>query len=166
MTIPLATLNTMPQPDFIAALAGIFEHSPWVAETVAPSRPFASREALHAAMALAVAEAQADRQLALLRAHPVLAKRAPLTQASQSEQSGHGLQTLEADESRRFESLNDAYLARFGFPFIIAVRGQRDRAAILAALERRLQNPAETERDTALAEVAKIANFRLQDLLA
>jgi 2-oxo-4-hydroxy-4-carboxy-5-ureidoimidazoline decarboxylase len=117
-------------------------------------------------MVAAVAEAGDGRQMQLLRAHPMLACRASLTEASQSEQALHGLQSLEAQEVVRFEELNDAYWARFGFPFIIAVRGQRDRAAILAALESRLHNSAAEERETALAEVAKIAGFRLQDLIA
>ena len=165
MSIALAELNAMPAAAFEAALSGIFEHSAWVAARVAGQRPFADVAALHAAMVAAVDGVGEQAQLALLRAHPVLAKRAALTEASTAEQARHGLQALAEDEAARFEALNAAYLERFGFPFIIAVRGQRDRAAILAALEERLAHTAEQERAAALAEVGKIAAFRLQDLI-
>jgi 2-oxo-4-hydroxy-4-carboxy-5-ureidoimidazoline decarboxylase len=76
-----------------------------------------------------------------------------------------GLDRLEADEAAAFDRLNAAYRVRFGFPFIIAVRGQRDRAAILAVLSARLENTPDQERTASLAEVAKIARFRLDDLI-
>ena len=112
-----------------------------------------------------VAQSGPDRQLALLRAHPMLARRAELTDASRAEQGGMGLDRLEAAEAEAFDGLNGAYQERFGFPFIIAVRGQRDRAAILAALNARMANGADIERAAALAEVARIARFRLDDLV-
>ena len=162
----LAELNALDAPGFIAALDGIFEHSPWVAARVAGLRPFASLDALHAAMLGAVAREGNAAQLALLRAHPVLARRATLTTASAAEQASQGLTSLDAQEAEMFARLNDDYLARFGFPFIIAVRGQRDRAAILAALHTRLGNTAEAEQEAALAEIGKIARFRLEDRIA
>ena len=178
--ISLAALNALSAADFTATLGGIFEHSPWVAEQVASERPFAAVDALHAAMVAAVDRAGAPAQLALLRAHPVLApprlapsRLAPsgpasgtsLTAASASEQASHGLTSLDDAEATRFAAANEAYQARFGFPFIIAVRGQRDRAAILAALQARSTATPEAEHATALAEIAKIARFRLDYLI-
>ncbi len=164
--IAIQHLNTLPEAEFVARLSGIYEHSPWVAEAVLPGRPFADVALLHEAMAAAVDAAGPDAALTLLRAHPELARRETLTAASAAEQGGMGLDRLDQDEAARFEALNLAYRERFGFPFIIAVRGQRDRAAILAALTTRLAHDAPTEQATALAEVAKIARFRLDDLVA
>jgi OHCU decarboxylase len=164
--IAIEYLNALPAPEFVARLSGIFEHSPWVAEAVLPGRPFADVAALHGAMVAAVQGAGTDAALALLRAHPELARRAPLTAESAAEQGGMGLDRLAEDEAARFYALNLSYRERFGFPFIIAVRGQRDRAAILAALTERLAHDAPTEQAAALAEVAKIARFRLDDLIA
>jgi hydroxyisourate hydrolase len=108
------------------------------------------------------------RRLALLQAHPVLggqaAKRGEVTAHSKSEQAGLGLDQMQGEEEA-FAQLNQAYLERFGFPFIIAVRGQRDRRAILIALRQRFESSVEVERETALAEVVKIAGFRLDGLV-
>jgi 2-oxo-4-hydroxy-4-carboxy-5-ureidoimidazoline decarboxylase len=164
--IAIADLNALPAAAFVARLSGIFEHSPWVAEAVLTGRPFTDVASLHAAMVAAVDAAGTDPALALLRAHPELARRETLTAESAAEQGGMGLDRLDGDEASRFEALNLAYRERFGFPFIIAVRGQRDRAAILAALIARLAHDAPTEQAAALAEVAKIARFRLDDLIA
>jgi 2-oxo-4-hydroxy-4-carboxy-5-ureidoimidazoline decarboxylase len=165
LSIDLDTVNTLGVDAFVARFGGIFEHSPWVARAAYAGRPFASVPALHATMVSVVANSGAERQLTLLRAHPELARPGPLTQASSSEQGGMGLDRLAADEAAAFDRLNAAYRTRFGFPFIIAVRGQRDRTAILAALTARVQNAPEREMATSLAEVAKIARFRLDDLI-
>jgi OHCU decarboxylase len=120
-------------------------------------------------MVKALAAAPEEDRLALLRAHPMLggdaARRGELTDSSRAEQAGLGLDRLEGDEETAFAAMNLAYQKRFGFPFIIAVRGQRDRAAILAALSRRFEQSPEAERETALAEVVKIAAFRLDALI-
>jgi 2-oxo-4-hydroxy-4-carboxy-5-ureidoimidazoline decarboxylase len=163
--IALHDLNALPAAEFIVRLSGIFEHSPWVPEAVLTLRPFADVGGLHAAMLAAVDMAGNDAALTLLRAHPELARRATLTAESAAEQGGMGLDRLAEDEAARFEALNLAYREHFGFPFIIAVRGQRDRAAILVALTERLAHDAPTEQAAALAEVAKIARFRLDDLI-
>jgi 2-oxo-4-hydroxy-4-carboxy-5-ureidoimidazoline decarboxylase len=164
----LAMLNTLDADAFTTLLGGIFEHSPWIARAAYAGRPFGSIAELHAAMLRVVADASVDRQLRLLQAHPMLAPSTPvkLTAASAAEQAGIGLDRLAADESAVLDTLNRAYRARFGFPFIIAVRGQRNRDAILAALQSRMRNSPEQERTAALAEVAKIARFRLNDLIA
>jgi 2-oxo-4-hydroxy-4-carboxy-5-ureidoimidazoline decarboxylase len=163
--VDLDTLNTQGIDAFTALLGGIFEHSSWVARMAYAGRPFASVAALHATMVSVVTNSGRERQLALLRAHPELARPGPLTASSLAEQGGMGLDRLAADEAAAFDALNTAYRARFGFPFIIAVRGQRDRTAILAALSSRVQHSPEQEMATALAEVAKIARFRLDDLI-
>ncbi|GJD35771.1 2-oxo-4-hydroxy-4-carboxy-5-ureidoimidazoline decarboxylase [Methylobacterium aerolatum] len=166
--IALSDLNALPRDAFVAKLAEIYEHSPWVAEAVAGQRPFASRTALHGAMEAVVAGAEEARQLALLRAHPELAGRAAqrgdLTAHSRSEQSGSGLLTAPADTVERIQALNRAYAETFGFPFIIAVKGL-DRETILARLEERLQNGAGAEREEALRQVGRIAALRLEALI-
>jgi 2-oxo-4-hydroxy-4-carboxy-5-ureidoimidazoline decarboxylase len=167
MTI-LADLNTAPAESFVETLGGIFEHSPWVAEAVASARPFASLEALHAAMVAAVDAAEEAQKLALLRAHPdlagKLARAGALTDASTAEQASAGLDRLSEEEFQRFTAFNIAYTEKFGFPFIIAVR-ENTKASILAAFGRRITNSRKAEFLTALAEVAKIARLRLTNLL-
>jgi 2-oxo-4-hydroxy-4-carboxy-5-ureidoimidazoline decarboxylase len=163
--VDLDTVNAVGIDAFAALLGGIFEHSPWIAQSAYAARPFVSVAALHATMVSIVANCGTERQLALLRAHPELARRAPLTAASASEQGGMGLDRLAAEEAAVFDASNAAYQAKFGFPFIIAVRGQRDRTAILAALSARLTHSPEQEMTASLAEVAKIARFRLDDLI-
>jgi OHCU decarboxylase len=163
--ITLAVLNTLDEAGFTARLGGIFEHSPWIAQAAWAMRPFARMDALHGAMLSVLAEAGEAAELALLRAHPELAKPASLTAASASEQAGLGLDRLAAEKAAAFLQLNAQYRARFGFPFIIAVRGQRNAEAIEAALRQRLGHTTEAERRTALAEVARIARFRLEDAI-
>jgi len=164
----MTPLDSLPRAEFLARLGGIFEHSPWVAEAVVDARPFGSLDRLHAAMVAAVLTAGPDRQLALLQAHPELAgklaREGGLTQASAGEQASLGLDRLDPDEIARFDRANATYRERFGFPFIIAVKAQRDRRAILDAIETRAGHNRETELATALAEVAKIARFRLEAL--
>jgi 2-oxo-4-hydroxy-4-carboxy-5-ureidoimidazoline decarboxylase len=166
--ITLADLNRLDRDAFIATLADIFEHSPWVAEEAFPRRPFASITDLHAAMVGAVTNAAAERQLTLLRAHPELAGKAAvqgtLTDHSTSEQGGSGLLNCSPDEFARLQELNRAYGQRFGFPFIIAVRGL-DRAGIIAAFAQRLENTRDEEMAEALRQVAKIGRLRLDALI-
>ena len=162
--IGLAELNAATRDAFVARLGGVFEHSPWVAERAWERRPFASRDALHAAMVATVEGAGPERRLALLRAHPELAGRAAvrgeMTEHSTHEQGGSGLLECSPEEFARLQELNRAYGERFGFPFIVAVRGL-DRAAIIAAFERRLGNGREAEVAEALRQIARIAGFRL-----
>ena len=167
--IALAQLNSMPPAQFVETLGAIFEHSPWVAERVAAQRPFGSVLDLHAAMISAVAAASGDEQLALIRAHPELAGRARvrtgLTADSAREQSGAGLDSCSPDEFSRLHELNKAYTDKFGFPFILAVRGH-DRASIIAAFSARVQNAAAAERSAALAQIGRIAWFRLAETVS
>ncbi|MFZ2101479.1 MAG: 2-oxo-4-hydroxy-4-carboxy-5-ureidoimidazoline decarboxylase [Oricola sp.] len=168
MKVSLADLNACSDSDFVAALGAIFEHSPWVAEAVIRQRPFATVGALHAAMVAAIDLAGREAQMALIRAHPDLAGKAALagelTAESTSEQKGAGLDRLSSEEFERFHALNDAYKDRFGFPFILAVRGH-DKHSIMAAFERRLKHTPDEERTEALAQIARIGEFRLNDLI-
>ena len=167
--IALVELNAMSAAQFTAALAAIFEHSPWVAERAVAHRPFASRLDLHAAMCEVVDEASTAEQLDLIRAHPELAGRAAvrkeLTAESTREQEGAGLDACSPEEFARLKDLNRRYHEKFGFPFIVAVRGH-NRAAILAALAARLENDNDEEFRTALRQIGRIAFFRLNDAVA
>ncbi len=166
--ITLRELNALPPRDFVAALGSVFEHSPWVPERVAGSRPFSSGIALHEAMCGAVVQADESLQLALIRAHPELAGRAAirghLTSASISEQKGAGLSACTPLEYEHLQSLNAAYRGRFDFPFVLAVRGHTPKS-VIAALERRVTHGKDEERSTALQEICRIARFRLADLI-
>lgn len=158
----IAEANALSRDQFTAALGWIFEHSPWVAERAWARRPFASLQSLHHAMAGEVERAAREEQLALLRAHPDLGTRAKVSAASQGEQRGAGLDSLEAGEFELLQILNQEYRRKFGFPFIYAVRGST-KYDIQAALQRRLQREPEDELHQALCEVNRIAWFRLQD---
>jgi OHCU decarboxylase len=166
--VTLQQLNSVSAGEFVTALAGVFERSPWVPERVVPLRPFASGAQLLRAMSAAVAQATAAEQLALIRAHPELAGKAAirgeLTLESEREQQGAGLAACSPEEYARLHELNAGYKARFGFPFILAVRGH-NRASIIDALEGRIGNTLERERTVALVEIDRIAAFRLGDLL-
>ena len=164
----LAELNAMSEASFVATLGGIFEHSPWVAQGAFGDRPFASVSSLHAAMLAAVDRASEAQKLALLRAHPELAGKAAvrgeMTRDSVSEQSGAGLSQCSPEEFARLTELNARYNARFGFPFILAVKGY-DRAGIIGEFARRVDNDPATEFGECLAQIARITRFRLDALV-
>jgi OHCU decarboxylase len=152
--------------DFIARYGRIYEHSPWVAEQVATVAAGLDDPAkLAELMADCVDNADSERQLALIRAHPQLACKVraagELTEESTREQASAGLDQCSKVEYEKFEALNDAYQQKFGFPFVMAVRGST-RREVLDALSQRLQNDAGAEFETALAEVHKIARLRLE----
>lgn len=167
-SLTIADLNALDAGAFAARLAHVFEHAPWVAERAARHRPFASRAALHQAMVAVIGAASAAEQLALLRGHPDLAGKAAiagdLTPDSRREQQGAGLDRLTRAEYERFHALNRDYQARFGFPFILAVKG-KTKDDILAAFAARVGNARDVEFRTALDQVGRIAAFRLADLV-
>ncbi|MFI4998536.1 MAG: 2-oxo-4-hydroxy-4-carboxy-5-ureidoimidazoline decarboxylase [Reyranellales bacterium] len=164
MTVTLADLNQMAPTAFAVAVGETFELAPWVAEAAHAKRPFPTVTGLHAAMMGAVRAAPPEMQLAFLRQHPDLAGKAAragaITDDSQSEQASVGLDTLTEEEFARFHRLNDAYKAKFGFPFIVCVR-RHTRDSILAQFERRLTNHAAGEFATALQEVFFITRLRM-----
>ncbi len=164
--VHLEHLNAASADDFVATLATIYEHSPWVAAAVAGQRPFASLASLNAAMVSAVRAAPLAQRLALIKLHPDLAGKAEragaMTAESKAEQGGVGLDRLSETEYARFHQLNGAYREKFDFPFIICVR-RHTRDSILRQYERRLQNAAGAELETALSEICRIATLRLND---
>jgi 2-oxo-4-hydroxy-4-carboxy-5-ureidoimidazoline decarboxylase len=166
MKTPLTNLNTASLADFVKVCGPLFEHSPWIAERTWPQRPFASVEALHAALVATMYAATVDEQVNLIASHPDLvgrlAKEGRLTRESTSEQSAAGLAQLTNTELATFDRYNAAYREKFGFPFVICAR-ENKKDAILAAMPARLENSRDSEIQTALAEIAKIARLRLID---
>jgi 2-oxo-4-hydroxy-4-carboxy-5-ureidoimidazoline decarboxylase len=164
----LAELNACGDADFVAALANVFEHSPWIAEQAAAARPFAGVRQLYEAMTAAVDRAAPEVRLALIKAHPDLADKtqraAGLTAESSAEQNSAGLDRLSDAEYEAFERVNNAYRARFGFPYIVCVR-RHTRDSILRDFERRLPNDAGTEVAASIAEICRIAALRLDQLV-
>jgi len=161
----IAELNALDTASFVAAVGWVFEHSPWVAERASHSRPFPSLDALHAAMTEQVERATFAEKLALLQAHPDLGARARLSQASTAEQAGAGLDSLTPGEFEQLHRLNAAYRKRFGFPFLLAVKGST-KHDILQSLQARMEASPEDEYREALRQVYRIARFRLEGLIA
>jgi N-carbamoyl-L-amino-acid hydrolase len=172
--LDLDTINRAGQTDFGALLEGVYEHSPWVAEAAWRLRPaagFATLPALKRALVVAVREAGREAQLALVRAHPELAGKAmvrgALTDESTNEQNTAGLTHCTPADFARLQQLNADYNARFGWPFILAVRGPRgtglSRAQIIATFERRLAGHRDFELAECLRNIHRIAEIRLDD---
>ncbi|MDE2427112.1 MAG: 2-oxo-4-hydroxy-4-carboxy-5-ureidoimidazoline decarboxylase [Burkholderiales bacterium] len=166
--VPLTVLNQCSPEEFVQRLGAIFEHSPWVAAAVVTQRPFASVTALHAAMADAVRQADEAARLTLIRAHPELAGKAAvrgeLTAESTREQSGAGLNQCSPEEFTQLQTLNADYNAKFGFPFIIAVKGH-DRQSIIRHFTQRLSADRDSEMRECIEQINRIAAFRLNDLI-
>ena len=171
MTPMLERLNTAPPEVAQQLLEGVYEHSPWIAHKALKARPFLSLAQLKHVMARTVADAGREAQLALIRAHPELAGKAmvsqTLTPESAGEQSQAGLTHCSADEFAQLQALNAAYNQKFGFPFILAVRGPRgtglSRQEIIATLARREQGHPEFELAECLRNIHRIAELRLND---
>jgi N-carbamoyl-L-amino-acid hydrolase len=171
MTLTLAQLNAASSADAAAMLDGLYEHSPWIAERALAKRPFTSLAQLKHAMVTVLAEAGRDAQLALIRAHPELAGKAmvskSLTAESTHEQTASGLTNCSPEEFARIQRLNADYNAKFGWPFILAVRGPRGsglkRAEIIETFARRLDNHPDFELAECLRNIHRIAEIRLND---
>ena len=164
----LAELTACSKDDFVAALANVFEYSPWIAEQVASARPFAGVRPMFAAMKAAVDRAPSELRLALIKAHPDLANKtqraAGLTAESNAEQNSVGLDRLSDAEYEAFERVNNAYRAKFGFPYIVCVR-RHTKDSILRDFERRLPNDAKAETQKSIEEICRIAALRLDQLV-
>ena len=171
MPITLQEINTLPLPEAAGLLDGLYEHTPWIVEQALQRRPFASIAALRQACIAVLEAAGADAEVALIRAHPELAGKAmvarTLTAESTNEQSTAGLTHCTPEEFAHLQQLNADYKARFGFPFILAVRGPRgtgfNRHQIIAAFERRLQQTVDAERAECIRQIHRIAEIRLND---
>ncbi|MGZ5894486.1 MAG: 2-oxo-4-hydroxy-4-carboxy-5-ureidoimidazoline decarboxylase, partial [Caldimonas sp.] len=169
--LTLEQVNAASEAEFGALLAGIYEHSPWVAERAASRRPFATLARLKRALVEVLDAASHDERLALLRAHPELAGKAMIAKAmtaeSAHEQGQAGLTACTPDEFATLQRLNSAYNDKFGFPFMLAVRGPRGdglgKAQIIAAFARRLENHPDFEFEEALRNVHRVAELRLND---
>src|SRR6202048_3328936 len=165
----ISDLNASGNADFIAALANIFEYSPWIAEQAAEARPFAGVRQLFEAMTKAVDRATPEARLALIKAHPDLANKtqraAGLTAESNDEQNSVGLDRLSDAEYEAFERVNNAYRTKFGFLYIVSVR-RHTKDSILRDFERRLPNDSTTETQKSIAEICRIAALRVDQLVA
>jgi N-carbamoyl-L-amino-acid hydrolase len=169
--LTLERLNAADDAGFVALLDGIYEHSPWVAERTAARRPFATLAQLKRALVETVSRASRDERLALLRAHPELAGKAmvakALTAESTHEQGKAGLTQCTAEEFATLQRLNAAYNEKFGFPFMLAVRGPRGdglaKEQIIATFARRLENHPDFEFEEGLRNVHRVAELRLDD---
>lgn len=174
MTLSLDKLNAASADDFVALLDGTYEHSPWIARAAAAKRPFATLAALKRGLVEAVREGGRDAQLALIRAHPELAGKAmvakTLTAESTNEQATSGLTNCSPEEFATIQQLNADYNAKFGWPFILAVRGPRGtgltRAEIIATFARRLKGHPDFEFAECLRNIDRIAEIRLNDKFA
>src|ERR1700726_981529 len=166
--ITLADLNACSSDDFVAALANVFEYSPWIAEQAASSRPFAGIGPLFDAMKAAVDRAPSELRVTLIKAHPDLANKtqraAGLTAESSAEQNSVGLDRLSDAEYEAFERVNNAYRTKFGFPYIVCVR-RHTKDSILRDFERRLPNDAHTETQKSIEEICRIAALRIDQLV-
>ncbi len=176
MTLPttflsVERLNTATAGEFVALLDGVYERSPWVAEAALSDRPFRSLAHLKHALASVVYGASDDQQLTLIRAHPELAGKAmeaqSLTAESTHEQKQAGLTNCTPEELAHIRQMNADYSRKFGFPFILAVRGPRgtglQKREIIATFERRLNHLPAFERGEALRNIHRIAEIRLHD---
>ena len=165
------SVHDLSRTTFVDRFGGVFEHSPWVAEAAFDAGldgACDTASGLHALMSRAMMAGSQEQKLALIMAHPDLAGRLAragrLTAESTKEQASAGLDQLTDAERARFTELNDAYKARFGFPFIMAVKG-RSKGEIMDAFERRIAHDRDQEFSTALSEISRIALLRLGDML-
>lgn len=161
-------LNAANEDDFVAALANMFEHSPWIARGAFKDRPFSNLAGLRDSLLNAASTMPADRRMSFIRAHPDLANKVQraegLTADSVAEQDGAGLDRLSGPEMERFQALNAAYKAKFGFPFILCAR-RHTKDSILDQFSRRLEHSCGEEEQTAFSEIRKIATLRLAQLV-
>jgi 2-oxo-4-hydroxy-4-carboxy-5-ureidoimidazoline decarboxylase len=166
--LTIEQVNHLNKEEFVERFGLLYEHSPWVAEKAWHERSFASLSELRRAFQSAMYGAPREKQLNLIRAHPDLAGKAAmegeLTPESTREQASAGLDRLSPEEYETFTRLNSAYREKFGFPLIFAVKGHT-KESILANAETRLENSWSEEIETALSEIAKIADLRLRDLV-
>ena len=171
MPFTLNQLNAAPLSEALQMLDGLYEHSPWIAERALGQRPFASLAQLKHAMTRELKDAGREAQIGLIRAHPELAGKAmvskTLTAESTNEQTKAGLTQCTPDEFARIQQLNADYNAKFGWPFILAVRGPRgtglDKVQIMEAFERRLHGHPDFELQECLRNIHRIAEIRLND---
>jgi len=158
--LTIKNLNEATHEQYMTLLEGIFEHSPWIAGKAEYAKPFSSLEQLHQEMVAVVKSSSLEQKLSLIKAHPNLGDRVAMTKDSVKEQEGAGLQDLTPEEYERFLSMNQRYMEKFNFPFILAVHG-KNKHQIYEAMKTRIENTGEKEFESALLEIYKIAKLRL-----
>ena len=167
--LTLAQVNALSREEFVSAFGELFEHSPWIAERAWDARPFGGLDALFQALAFVLRRAETKIKFGLIRAHPELAARDAralgLSELSGKEQQSAGLDTCSAEDAQRLSALNRQYREKFGFPFILAIKGL-DKAGIFEQLGDRLENTLDSEYAENLQQILKIAWFRLEALVA
>lgn len=164
MTYSIEQINQIEQDDFTNLFGTIFEETPEVASKVWCDRPFQDVSDLHQKMTAVVESMTTAEQIRLIQAHPELGNKGKMAEASVQEQAGAGLSQLNTIDYERIQSLNSTYREKFGFPFVMAVKGF-NRTDILTAFESRLAGDKASERRQSLSEIYKIARFRLNDLV-
>jgi 2-oxo-4-hydroxy-4-carboxy-5-ureidoimidazoline decarboxylase len=164
MSTTLEQLNILNKKEFVETLGWVYEHSPWVAARTWCCKPFNSLAHLHLTMSTVVQQATTSEQLQLIKAHPDLAARIDMADASVKEQSSAGLDSLSQKEYTYFLKLNQDYKDKFGFPFIIAVRGL-NKFLIQEAMQKRMDSNMEEEKKEAIRQINNIAQLRLLDLI-
>jgi len=160
----IAEVNKMSREDFIEKVGWVFEHSPWVANKAWLYKPFKNVEMLHQLMVDVVVEASISDQLDLIRAHPDLGSRIEMTDVSVKEQKGAGLDSLTEQEYKEFQSLNKAYIEKFHFPFILAVKGHT-KETIYQEMQKRIYHTENEEFQKALSEIYAISEIRLLGII-
>ncbi len=161
----MAQVNKMTEQEFVDSVGTVFEHSPWVAKRAWGHHPFSSLEKMYETLIEEMEKACISLKLSLLRAHPDLGTRFEVSESSKQEQMHAGLSQLSEEEYHEFSLLNKQYVKTFDFPFIMAVKGQ-DKHSIKENMKTRVDNQYDEEFETALAQVGKIAKFRLWDMVA
>ncbi|MBM7603649.1 urate oxidase/2-oxo-4-hydroxy-4-carboxy-5-ureidoimidazoline decarboxylase [Metabacillus crassostreae] len=157
-------VNTFTKEEFSHKVGWVFEHTPWIAEQSWEFAPFHSVQQLHRSMVKVVEIAEKEKKLALIQSHPDLGSKLKLSAPSQMEQKQAGLDQLNPREYKKFNALNNKYVKKFGFPFVLAVRGH-NKYSIFDAMKRRMKNSDNEEFQTALKEIYKISFFRLRDIV-
>ncbi|WP_127532342.1 2-oxo-4-hydroxy-4-carboxy-5-ureidoimidazoline decarboxylase [Paenibacillus kobensis] len=160
MKFTIEQLNLMDRHSFMEAVGWVVEHSPWVMERVYAKLPYRDGDQLHDELVDVIRNLNEEEKVSLLRSHPDLGTRLAMTDASVSEQRGAGLDSLSEDEYIQLSELNKQYTDRFGFPFIMAVKG-KNKAEITEAMQRRSENGRDEELQAALSEIGRITKFRL-----
>lgn len=157
-------INDLDFTQFVATFGSLFEHSPWIVEQAWEKKPFTSPSHMFEEMKQIVTQAEQEAMLQLLRSHPDLGSRLDMSSDSVKEQAGAGLDSLSPVQYEQLSELNRRYTEKFAFPFILAVKGHTP-ATIIEAVQRRVHHSEAEERDTAIKQVLRIAEFRLQDWL-
>ena len=156
-------LNNLNRDKFVSLFGVIFEKTQWIAEKLFDHKPFKSKEDLINKMFQIYESTQKNEVLVILKSHPKLAVEKNLTKYSSEEQSHANLKNCTDEEYNEFKRLNNEYEEKFGFPFIIAVKG-KNKIEILNNFRQRINNDIELEFSEAKSQVRKIAHFRLDEL--